>query len=352
MTHITIFFRSALVFLALSISSVANAEDCSSSTDAAVILSGNNWAQCEKATADALQVEFYQLALCTSKPTFLDDSACTFILNSTIAVPVDIQVGAVVPLISGDISIPEGTYTHAMLLIDTSLGLKSVFEFDTPQYDGQGNQGNLCWTNGNPIAWGYSNPDYMVMTCGTTPAPEFSIEIFKAFGGDNGGVVSRSLNNDTPDTIYDVYLLRDRVTEAVVSQDIYGYPAGNAEYIWGVQKFKSPPTITANTSAIDMAFKLSEGMGMGFNGYSCDASPACVEGINVNGFQFVVTANQYQLFLRQRRSVNSGASHWTIGHPFRGMKNGDSEGGKTCNQAAGCLNDAVFDGLKFLVKAE
>jgi hypothetical protein len=40
-----------------------------------------------------------------------------------------------------------------------------------------------------------------------------------------------------------------------------------------------------------MAFKLSEGMGIGFNGYSCDASAACVEGVNVDGFQFVVTAN-------------------------------------------------------------
>jgi len=36
---------------------------------------------------------------------------------------------------------------------------------------------------------------------------------------------------------------------------------------------------------------------------------------------------------------------------FGFMENGDSEGGKTCNQADGCLNDAVFDGLKFIVKA-
>jgi hypothetical protein len=293
MKNTTIFFRSIFISLALNLSSVANAQDCSSSTDAAVILAGseNNWAKCEKATSDALQVGFYELALCTSKPTFLDDSACTFLLNSKTSVDVDIQVGAQVPLLSEGISIPEGTYTHAMLLIDTSLGLKSTFEFDTPQYDGQGNQGNFCWTNGNPIVWGYSDPNDMVMTCGKTPSPEFSIESFKAFGADNGGVASRSLNQTTPDTSYDAYLLSDRVTEADVRQDGSGYPTGNAEYIWGVQKFNSPPTITANTSVVDMAFKLSEGMGIGFNGYSCDASAACVEGVNVDGFQFVVTAN-------------------------------------------------------------
>ena len=38
----------------------------------------------------------------------------------------------------------------------------------------------------------------------------------------------------------------------------------------------------------------------------------------------------------------------TNGMSFGFMQNGDSG----CNQAAGCLNDAVFDGLKFLVKAE
>lgn len=281
---ITVYFTSGLL-------SAAVAQDCSANTNASTILAGGNWAQCEKATADALQVEFYQLALCTSKPTFLDNSACTFLLNSTTAVPVEIQVDIEVPLISGDVGIPEGTYTHAMLLIDTSLGLKSTFEFDTPQYDGQGNQGNLCWTNGNPIVWGYPNPDDMVMTCGTTPAPEFSIESFEAFGADGGGVVSRVLNEVTPDTTYDVYLLSDRETEAVVRQDSSGFPTGNAEYIWGVQEFNAPPTISANTSVVDMAFKLTEGMGIGFNGYSCDASPVCVEGVNVNGFQFVVTAN-------------------------------------------------------------
>jgi hypothetical protein len=290
------FFKSIIILQALSLSSVANAQDCSSSTDAVTILNGNNFMQCENATADALRIEFYQLALCTSKPTFLDDSACTFLLNSTAAVPVDIQVGVDVPLIAGEVSIPEGTYTHAMLLIDTDLGLKSTLEFDTPQYDGQGNLGNFCWTNGNPIVWGYPDPDDMVMTCGSTPSPEFSIESFEAFGADPDGVTSRVLNESTPDTTFDAYLLSDRSTEASVSQDSYGYPTGNASYLWSVQKFNSPPSITAKTTFVDMAFKISEGMDIGFNGYSCrppvNGDPiACVEGPNVTGFQFVVTAN-------------------------------------------------------------
>lgn len=293
MTCTTMFFRSAFIYLALSVSSVANAQDCSGDTDATVILSGSTWAQCKKATADALRIEFYKLALCTSKPTFLDDSACIYLLNSTTKVPVDIEIGADVPLISGDVSIPEGTYTHAMLLIDTSLGLKSTFEFNTPQYDGQGNQGNFCWTNGKPIVWGYPDYDNMVITCGTTPSPELSIEIFKAFGTDDNGVTSHILNQVTPDTTYDAYLMEDLTTEAEVSKNDDGYPTGNAAYIWSVQKFNSPPMISATTSAVDMAFKLSEGMGIGFNDYSCykPGVGGCVEGVNVTGFQFIVTAN-------------------------------------------------------------
>ena len=45
----------------------------------------------------------------------------------------------------------------------------------------------------------------------------------------------------------------------------------------------------------------------------------------------------------------------TNGMSFGFMKNGDAadvEGKIKCNQAAGCLYDAVFDGIKFLVKAE
>lgn len=286
------FFRSAFIYLALSVSSVANAQDCSANTDATVILGADTSGACEKATADALRVKFYKLALCTSKPTFLDESACTYLLNSTTEVSVDIEVGADVPLISGDVSLPEGIYTHAMLLIDTGFGLKSTFKFNTPQYDGLGNQGNFCWTNGNPITWGYSDADDMVMTCGTTPSPEFSIEDFEAFGADAPTfVTSRILNQVTPDTTFDAYLMSDLTNEAVVTLNGSGYPTGNAAYIWSVQEFNSPPTISATTSVVDMAFKLSEGMGIGFNGAQCDVSDECVEGVNVTGFQFIVTAN-------------------------------------------------------------
>ena len=281
-----------IVYFTTGFFSAAVAQDCSANTDAVTILNGNNWAQCENATADVLQVSFYKLALCTQKPTYQNDTGCVYLLDASSSVDVEIGVGVDnIPLVNGDVSIPEGTYSHAMLLIGTELGLKTTFEFATPQYDGEGNQGRFCWTNGLPIVWGYQDYQAMMMTCGDEPDPELSIENFKAFSDDSGGVVAQSLNNTTPDTVYDVYLLDDEMELATVSTDNLGFPTGNAKYIWGVQKFNAPPTITAASTNVDMAFKITDGMGMGFNGYACDGSAACVEGVNVNGFQFVVDAD-------------------------------------------------------------
>ena len=269
------------------------AQQCSSATDATTILSGSGWASCEGATADALRVSFFKLALCTSKPTITDDSACSYILDVPSAISADIEVGKESALFPGDISIPEGTYTHALMLIDTTIGVKFTYEFDVgnEQFDGAGDNGRYCWTNGNDIVWGYPNPSDMPMDCGAEPEPVYSSETFKAFGCDAPCSVSNSvLNEETTTTFFDVYLLSDLNTLATVGQDGNGYPIGNASYIWGVQTFKSPPKITANTQKVELGFKLSEGLQVSFNNFDCAAGPACVEGPNVTGFAFTMTA--------------------------------------------------------------
>ena len=268
------------------------AQQCSSATDATTILSGSGWASCEGATADALRVSFFKLALCTSKPTITDDSACSYILDVPSAISADIEVGKESALFQGDISIPEGTYTHALMLVDTTIGVKFTYEFDVgnEQFDGAGDNGRYCWTNGNDIVWGYPNPSDMPMDCGAEPEPVYSSETFKAFGCDAPCSVSNSvLNEETTTTFFDVYLLSDLNTLATVGQDGNGYPIGNASYMWGVQTFKSPPKITANTQKVELGFKLSEGLQVGFNGWSC-SGPDCIEGPNVTGFAFTMTA--------------------------------------------------------------
>ena len=284
-----------LAFMPLIYSSIAYAAQCNANTDATAMIQSSNgpWAACEKATPDAIEVSFYKLALCTAKPTYTDDSSCSYILNSTSSIKATIAVGSTIPLLAADISIAEGVYTHAFMMIDTTMGLENTFEFATgnEQYDGAGNQGKYCWTNGQDIVWGYPNPATMPITCGSEPDPKMSYETFKGLGCDDNdpcSVTTTLTNQQTTTTTYDLYMLKNPTTLATVALDsVTGFPVGDAEYMWGVQKFNTPATINANTKQIELGFKLTEGMDMSFNSYSC--TQPCVESVNITSFQFIVS---------------------------------------------------------------
>ena len=114
-----------------------------------------------------------------------------------------------------------------------------------------------------------------------------------AFGDDNGGLAAQVIGQETPTTTFDVYLLHDASTLALVASS-GGKPTVSAlpaNFIWGVQEFKSPPKISPTTTKIELGFKLTEGMQIGFNAQNpgCFGSP-CVEGVNLNAFAFSVNA--------------------------------------------------------------
>lgn len=306
LVHTLALLTLTLSTFGLNASSV-EAQQCTSASDASTIAAAlpdgtggwsGGWGFCEGASADALRVSFFKLALCTSKPTISDDSACAYLLNTPNAISSDIEVGTESALFSNNISIPEGVYTHALMLIDTTIGVKFTYEFDSgnEQFDGFGDEGRYCWTNGNEIVWGYQNSSNMPMDCGSEPEAVFSSETFKAFGCDDPCKVSNSvLNEETATTYFDAYLLSDVNTLATVAKEENGPPTGNASYIWGVQTFKVPPSITPDTQKVELGFKLSQGLQVTFNGYSCSGQPGggphyCVEGPNVTGFEFTMSA--------------------------------------------------------------
>ena len=290
--------------------STASAQDaCTASSDADTLTTAAGapngyFAQCTS-TPDAMKLKFYKLALCSEKPTYTDESKCVFILDNASGVEAEIAVGVSSDLLKGDISIPEGTYKYAMMLIDNTIAIKKTIEFDigNEQFDGRAvgtPAGKYCWTNGKTITWAYTNNSDQPIYCGSNPEPSFSSETFYAFGGDNTCVESKVLNEETPTTFYDVHLLSNLTTPATVASSncLPVKPNANAaSYIWGVQTFKTPPTITANTKKIDMGFQLTDAMNISFNGTLANcrltalggARGACVQSANVMGFAFTMT---------------------------------------------------------------
>jgi hypothetical protein len=241
-------------------------------------------------TPDELQVGFYRLALCESKPTFQNDGDCVFLLDRTTPITASVRIGQSTNLIPGPLSIPEGTYNYAMMLIDNEFGLRATFDFDSVRTDGQGNSGTTCWTNGNDILVSYDFPTDFPMTCGNPSEADARIskETLPAFMDDNDAWVNAIFDGETETTTWEATLLNSNLTIANVVTDpnnLSVLTGSDARYIWAVQAFKSPPQITSATSNIDLGFSIKDQMSIGFG---LPPNTNHVEIVALLGFAFVV----------------------------------------------------------------
>jgi len=287
--------NSSLTFFAILIfsnvvPSQSDAASCTNATDGATITYSGGYAECSDATPDELKIDFYKLALCSAKPTYTDESSCTFIINSDTPQSLEIGIGKEIDLVSNDISIAEGKYPYAMLLVGSKIGLKTTLKFATAQNGGLSGNGTSCWTNGSPLANSYASKAVMPITCGadTSANPQFSDETFVAFGDPSVALTPSMLNQRSVSTIFDIHLLKN----SNVLADMPGAGGPNARFIWGVQKFDITPEITANTKSIDLGFKLTKGMIVTFNNAGLpECNNKCVEGVNLMSFAFTVDVN-------------------------------------------------------------
>ena len=212
---------------------------------------------------------------------------CTKLFEKAAGEDFDLSVGASLSM-ADNLTVQEGTYTHAYLKVSKNTKLKSTLDFSpNTRFDLDGREGKFCFTDGRSIQETYS-----IITCSNTAAPEYSSETIRL--SDNNTYNGTMLNYEAvvgSATIYtDLYMVDSDGAASTSFADDFA--------IMGAQELSTAVTINSATTGLDVGFSVTNGMSFGF------------------------------------------------------MQNGDSEGGKTCNQAAGCLNDAVFDGIKFLVKAE
>ena len=238
-------------------------------------------------TPSSLVLKLYEFAICTAEPDPSDTSTCTKLFEKAAGEDFDLSVGASLSM-ADNLTVQEGTYTHAYLKISKNTKLKSTLDFSpNTRFDLDGREGKFCFTDGRSIQSTYS-----IITCSNTAAPEYSSETIRL--SDNNTYNGTMLNYEAvvgSTTIYtDLYMVDSDGDASTRFADDFA--------IMGVQELSTAVTINPATTSLDVGFSVTNGMSFGF------------------------------------------------------MKNLDSAGGKTCNQAAGCLNDAVFDGIKFLVKAE
>jgi hypothetical protein len=238
-------------------------------------------------TPSSLVLKIYEFAICTAEPDPSDTSMCTKLFEKTAGEDFDLSVGASLSM-AENLSLDEGTYTHAYLKISKNTKLKSTLDFSpNTRFDLDGREGKFCFTDGRNIQSTYS-----IITCANTAAPQYSSETIRLSQDNtyNGTVLNYPAVVGSTTIYTDLYMIDSDGAASTSFADDYA--------IMGAQELSTAVTITPATTGLDVGFSVTNGMSFGF------------------------------------------------------MANGDSEGGQTCSQANGCLNDAVFDGLKFLVKAE
>ena len=266
--------KSGLFILGLSLSTQVNAMDiCPRDSNGAIDLGqlNSNGADFNcKYTPSVMKGVLHKILLCKSivdNTNYMD--SCEPIFENSSGKDILISPNETGELTDGPISLPEGTYTHAVLLVENYFDSKFTETYSAPLHGDDG-IGTTCWSNGKPAAVSYSdangNADYTQFsaTCGNAADadPQYSRYTYKGLSMGGG------FTNFAPGlTAYgppnkNVYLLSDYTTLAELTPDENdaAFEPGltsDARYLLGVTQLSSPATIDANTSNVDLGFLIT-----------------------------------------------------------------------------------------------
>jgi len=278
------------VFLSQSwIVGSAKSADCTVNSGVITDTSG----QCEN-DAQAMGLNLHGVWLCQQAPTVSNyQTVCEQLFYSAVAQQVRVERGGeagVAPNV--ELSLPLGTYTHSVLLVENKLYSKGVITFSANRRGKSDTPGTTCWTlegegfdeaNGFanlPIDCGLAanaNPGYMVAEKDSWTAPSAGATNFERVADDKTYAVNYA------------YALSAETTQSTSDND--------TRYLLGVSAYKAGyrPVISNTTSRIKMSFALT-GNGkirQKSNGHgSCNAGggDSCVTAIMQRGFEFLVEA--------------------------------------------------------------
>ena len=229
-------------------------------------------------TPDAMRLKLYKILLCEQLPTVSDyNDTCETLVDFSGGKDVDITAVGTTPILDGAVSLKEGSYTHAVILIENRISSKFVQTFSQP-IQGNNGVGTTCWSNGNDAKISYESValgpgDYTKFSasCGTSSEaqPEWSYYTYKGLWNPvNQG--NTYFINSAPYLTYtgsgkDVHLLSDFSTLATVSAGYSGLNlddengiVSNARYMMGVTQLTPIANISPNTTNIDLGFKLKD----------------------------------------------------------------------------------------------
>ncbi|MDC1524482.1 hypothetical protein N8468_07215 [Planktomarina temperata] len=239
--------------------------------------------------AESFKLKVYEFALCTGHATVADQSMCTTLFQDTAGSDLILSKGASLPL-GGDVTLAEGTYTHAYIHVDNVMYLKVSHEFSSVRRDRGGtNSGLYCYSNGVERKYTGNPPvlDESIIDCSNTApttATNLPTKETLSFADDNENWVSSTVDSDTGTNLY--MLKADKTASTSLATD---------DTILASQDI-TDVVITPTTAGLNIAFTVSDTVGLMIqpagNGGTCPAGIGdCVVDSAWIGMQFLVTAN-------------------------------------------------------------
>ena len=239
--------------------------------------------------AESFKLKVYEFAICTGHATVADQSMCTTLFQDTAGSDLILSKGASLPL-GADVTLAEGTYTHAYIRVDNVMYLKVSHEFSSVRRDRGGlNSGVYCYSNGVDRTY-TGNPPVLVnsiITCSNTApttATNLPTKETLSFADDNEDWVSSMVDSDTGTNLY--MLKADKTASTSLATD---------DTILASQDI-TDVVVTPTTAGLNIAFTVSDTVGLmrqpAGAGSTCPGSSGdCVIDSGWIGMQFLVTAN-------------------------------------------------------------
>ena len=283
-------FKFGLGACAIMLSTSAFAGTACTSTSSEADHTGSNAANGEHGycfhTPQQLNLVIYEFGLCKDASSPADRAPCTALFSDTGGRAVNLSVGAVDELID-NISIDEGTYTHAYLIASNETSVKSVIEFSTARTDDQGNSGKFCYTDGR--SWDNNPPS--IMSCGSTAANAVaSVETIALYGANNSHMntmLDYTVSQGGQSIVSDLYM--------IASDGTLSTGFANDFALYASQRLLAPVDVSVDTKNIDVAFSITDGVAIGFDtafdlANSISASTRGPNDAVWEGLQFIITA--------------------------------------------------------------
>ena len=240
--------------------------------------------------AESFKLKVYEFAICTGHATVADQSMCTTLFQDTAGSDLILSKGASLPL-GADVTLAEGTYTHAYIHVDNVMYLKVSHEFSSVRRDRGGtNSGIYCYSNGVDRAYDVSgNLVNSIITCSNTApttATNLPTKETLNFTDNSDNWVSSMVDNATGTNLY--MLKADKTASTSLATD---------DTILASQDI-TDVVISPTTAGMNIAFTVTDTVGLMIqeagavgNESTCPAGTGdCVVDSAWIGMQFLVTA--------------------------------------------------------------